>query len=70
MPGARSEAMLLANKEISSLNKEDAVIIWGGANDINKMKQTSDLNMSGTLPLTINTNIIVMTAPHRHNLHV
>jgi len=39
MPGARSEAMLLADNEISSLNKEDVVVIWGGANDINKMNQ-------------------------------
>jgi hypothetical protein len=41
MPGARSEAMLLADKEISILNKEDVVVIWGGANDINTVKQAS-----------------------------
>jgi len=55
MPGARSEAMLLADKEIRSLNKEDVVVIWGHANDINKMKPMSDVNTSGTLPLTVNT---------------
>jgi hypothetical protein len=57
MPGARSEAMLLADKEISILNMEDVGVIWGDANDINIMKQTSDLNTSGTLPLTVNTQI-------------
>jgi hypothetical protein len=57
MSGARSEAVFLADKEISILNKEDVVVIWGGANDINIMKRTSDLNTSGTLPLTINTQM-------------
>jgi hypothetical protein len=56
MPGARSEAMLLADKEISILNKEDVVVISGGANDI-IMKQASDLNTSSTLPVTVNTQI-------------
>jgi len=55
MPGARSDAMLLADKEIRSLHKEDVVVIWGGANDINKMKPVSDVNTPGTLPLTVNT---------------
>jgi hypothetical protein len=37
--GARSEDVtLLANKEISRVNKEDVVVFWGGA----KMKQTLD----------------------------
>ena len=59
MPGARSEAMLLSDKEISILNNEDVVVILGDANDINIMKQTSDLNTSGTLPLTVNTQICI-----------
>jgi hypothetical protein len=54
MPGTRSEAILLADEELRSLNKEDVVVIWGGANDINKMKPMSDVNTSGTLRLTVN----------------
>ena len=57
IPGARSDGMLLADKEISFLNKEDVVVIWGGANDIKIKKQTSELNTSGTLPLTVSTQI-------------
>ena len=45
MRRAKSEAIaLLADKEINILNKEDVVVMWGGANDVNKKKQISNLN--------------------------
>jgi hypothetical protein len=36
MPGDRNKTITsMADKEISNLSKEDIVIIWSGANDIN-----------------------------------
>ena len=35
MPGARNETITsVADKELSTLSKEDIVIVWSGANDI------------------------------------
>jgi hypothetical protein len=37
MPGSRLEAIThLAKRERNSLTKEDVVVVWGGANDMNK----------------------------------
>jgi len=37
MPGSRLEHVThLACREISQLHRDDFVIIWGGANDINR----------------------------------
>jgi hypothetical protein len=70
MPGARPEATLLADKEISSLNKEGIMVVWVGANDINRTERIIRLKHIRNFALNcIHTNIIVMTAPYRHNLH-
>jgi len=39
MPGSKRENITcLADKEIGTLSKDDAVIIWGGSNDVNNNK--------------------------------
>ena len=54
---------------INQLTKEDAVVIWGGSNDI--AKNNASTGMKHLLDLVINathTNIILMSAPHRFDL--
>jgi hypothetical protein len=45
------------------------VIIWGGANDINKNEVNNGFKyLKNFIDIRQNTNIIVVTAPHRHDL--
>jgi hypothetical protein len=70
MPEARLENIInLSAKGITTLGKKDAVIIWGGANDINKNEVNNGLkHLKDFINTNENTNIIVITAPHRHDL--
>jgi len=44
MPGSRLEHITrLACREISQLHHDDFVIIWGGANDINRNESNTGL---------------------------
>ena len=67
---ARSEAItLLDEKEIRSLNK-DVLVFCEGANDINKNETNMGLQCSWNFVLNRkHTNVLAMTAPHRHHLH-
>jgi capsular polysaccharide biosynthesis protein len=69
-PGARLENITnLSANGISILGKKDAVIISGGANDINKNEVNNGLkHLKNFINTRQNTNIIVVTAPHRHDL--
>ena len=59
----------LARNEIASFTKEDLVIIWGGANDVNKNESMKGLmNLHEFVDQRINTNFMVVTIPHRHDL--
>jgi hypothetical protein len=54
---------------IKQLSKEDAVVIWGGSNDI--AKNNASTGMKPLLDLVINAthaNIILMSAPHSFDL--
>jgi hypothetical protein len=70
MPGSRLvNVTQLANNEISSLTKKDAVIIWGGANDISRNETLKGLkDFSDFVNQRSNTNIINVTARHRYDL--
>jgi hypothetical protein len=70
MPGARLENITnLSAEGISTLGKKDAVIIWGGANDINKNEVNNGLrHLKNFVNNKQNTNIIVVSAPHRYDL--
>jgi hypothetical protein len=67
MPGSRLEnIMLLANKEISVLHWDDFVIIWGGANYVNKYESNIGLKHIRKFALhNQKTNLITLTALHR-----
>ena len=70
MPRDRNETITsLAHKEISNLSKEDAVIVWTGANYINTNETNIGLMHIRNFVLSYtNTNIQLMTAPHRYDL--
>jgi hypothetical protein len=70
MPGARLKNIThLADKEVSSLGKNDTVIVWGGASDISKNETNIGLKHLGKFVNSRqNTNIIIVTAPHKHDL--
>jgi hypothetical protein len=70
MPGARLENITnLSDAEMSTLGNNDAVIIWGGANDISENEVNNGLkHLKKFVSSTQNTNIIVVAAPHRHDL--
>jgi hypothetical protein len=47
MPGSRLENItLLANNEIKNLHRDKFVLVYGGANDINKNESNVDLKTS------------------------
>lgn len=55
--------------KLQQLYKEDVVVLWGGSNDI--AKNNSTVGMRHLLDFVTNathTNVIVMSAPHRHDL--
>jgi len=58
----------LADKEASTLGKSDTVIVMGGANDICKIEANIGLKHLGKFISRQNTNIVIVTAPHRHDL--
>jgi capsular polysaccharide biosynthesis protein len=70
MPGARLENITnLSAEGISTSGKKDVVVIWGGANDINKNEVNNGLkHLKNFVNNRQNTNIIVVSAPHRYDL--
>ena len=56
-------------EEIGKLNGEDVVVVWGGANDIGKKNSQEALrHLCKFVDKSQNVNVIVMSAPHRHDL--
>ena len=70
MPGAGlAHIVNPAQEEISNLSPYDAVVIWGGSNYINKNETSRGLkHLLNFINHRRNTNILALTAPHRHNL--
>ena len=55
--------------KLQQLSKKDVLVLWGGSNDI--VRNNSVVGRRHLLELAINvnhTNVIVMSAPHRHDL--
>jgi hypothetical protein len=64
-----SEIIRTAEKEISSLKREDVVILWAGANDISINKSKEALkNLSYFMNANQKVNIISINALPRHDL--
>ena len=58
-----------ANVKIQQLTKKDVVVLWGDSNDI--AKNSSSVSLKHILDFLIkanHTNVILMSAPHRHDL--
>jgi len=68
MPVSRLEHITsLARHEISHLDHNDYVVIWGGTNDISRNESHAGLMRKFALE-NKHTNIIAVTPPHRHDL--
>ena len=70
MPGSRfGHITLLARREICHLHRNDFVVIWGGANDINRNESSTGLRHIRNLALrNKHTNIIAITPPLNFSL--
>jgi hypothetical protein len=58
-----------ARMEIQHLTKKDVVVLWGGSNDI--ARNNSLVGLKHIREFLINnhhTNVILLPAPHRHDL--
>jgi hypothetical protein len=70
-PGAGLEVVTNTAKEISKLTKKDIIVVWGGANDIRKNASRDGFkHITDFVKNSSHTNIILMNAPHRHDLSV
>ena len=70
MPGSRLEHITnLARRDISHMNRNDFVVVWGGTNDISKNESNSGLKYLRKFALhNKHTNIIAVAPPHRYDL--
>jgi hypothetical protein len=70
MPGSRLEHITnLAHRDVSHMNRNDFVFVWGGTNDISKNESNSGLKYLRKFALRNNhTNIIAVAPPHRYDL--
>ena len=58
-----------ASSEINNLTKKDAVILWGGSNDIGNNNSKAGLrNISHFVKNNSHTNIVMMGVQHRFDL--
>jgi hypothetical protein len=71
MPGSRLEHITHLAWRESQLHHDDFVIIWGGANDINRNEPYTGLRHIRKFAVrNKHTNVIAMTAPHRYDHQV
>jgi hypothetical protein len=70
MPGSRLQNVTkLASNEIEGLSHGDAIVIWGGSNDINRNESMKGLkHLNDFVNQRKNTNVMIVTSPHRHDL--
>ena len=69
-PGAQmKDITTTAKEERKSLKSEDLLVILGGSNNISKnnMREATS-NVSDLVKGSIDTNIVLINAPHRHDL--
>jgi hypothetical protein len=70
IPGAGMEIIKAsADAKINQLTSNDVMVLWGGSNDVARNNSTEGLKtISKLLTGTKHTNVIVINAPHRHDL--
>jgi RNase H-fold protein (predicted Holliday junction resolvase) len=69
-PGAIMEEIVnTVRKDVQTLSNKDVVIVWGGSNDISKNNTKVAINqLSKFVEEKKNVNLVLMKAPHRHDL--
>jgi hypothetical protein len=69
-PGVTTDILVkTASNEINGLTKKDAIIVWGGSNDVGKNNSQNGLrNILHFLQNNSHTNIILMGVLHRFDL--
>ena len=68
-PGAKTKQITNSDTDIGELKKKDIVFLWAGMNDISKNKASMGILAVGEfIKKTAHTNVVVMAAPHRHDL--
>jgi hypothetical protein len=72
-PGATSKHIVTScDNEFQSLGEKDVIVLSCGANDVGKVNSTITTVITPVIVFSqkyLNTNIIVLEIPHRHNLH-
>jgi hypothetical protein len=70
IPGAGMEFIKAsANVKINQLTNKDVIVLWGGSNDVARNNSTEGLKViSNLLTEAKHTNVIMINAPHRHDL--
>jgi hypothetical protein len=59
----------LVHEETLNLTSGDAVLIWGGSNDVNRKETSLGLkHLKNFINHRSNANILALAAPHRHDL--
>jgi len=60
-----------ASAKIQQLTKDDILVLWGGSNDIATNNSLVGLKYILKFLIEANhTNVILLTAPHRHDLNI
>jgi hypothetical protein len=69
-PGANTRAITKSTGvECKEATKKDCIVLWSGANNISKNNTKEGLqHVIEFVKDKVNTNIIAMSAPHRHDL--
>lgn len=69
-PGANLKSIVNApTKTIAKLTKKDVLVVWGGTRDVGRNETTKRLHqIKNFVDNQIETNIIVMSVPYRHDL--
>jgi len=69
-PGARmNEVINAVRKELKTLNSDDLVVVWGGANDIRRNNMKEALNsVSKFVNENKELNVVLINSPHRHDI--
>ena len=70
MPGSRPEQITRsARREINQVHRDDFVIIWGGASNINRNESNTRIRHRRKFAFrNEHIDVFTMTAPHRYDL--
>jgi hypothetical protein len=72
MPGScLANITALAHEEILNPTSDDAAVIWGGSNDVNRNETSLGLkHLKNFINHRSNTNILGLAAPYRHDFFI